>query len=135
MWTSTLGAWLGSVSTVAIISVTIQDFDGIVKATCTNNWAEYLVQLIGPNGAVAILSLLWINTTCSAASRLLSGTPQFPPTFRQVSLTVNKPQRVTYAIARDGVLFQSTSEDLIGTGCQLMRPSRSTFKALQSLVP
>jgi hypothetical protein len=33
------------------------------SATYANNWAEYLVQLIGPQGAVAILSLLWVDST------------------------------------------------------------------------
>ena len=64
----------------------MQDFDGIISATYANNWAEYLVQLIGENGAVAILSLLWVDSTCATASCFMSA------------------QRVTYAISRDGVL-------------------------------
>lgn len=38
----------------------IQDFDGIVAAGFTNNWAEYLIQLVGENGAVALLSILQV---------------------------------------------------------------------------
>lgn len=83
---STLCAWVLSVPTLIIILFCMQDFDGIISALYLNNWAEYLVQLIGPNGAVAILSLLWIDSTCATASCFLSA------------------QRVTYAISRDGVL-------------------------------
>ena len=64
----------------------MQDFDAIVAATYSNNWAEYLVQLIGPDGAVAILALLWVDSTCATASCFMSA------------------QRVTFAISRDGVL-------------------------------
>lgn len=86
MWLATLTAWLGSIPTLIIILFCIQDFDGIVSASYSNNWAEYLVQLIGPKGAVAILSLLWVDSTCATASCFLSA------------------QRVTFAISRDGVL-------------------------------
>src|SRR5947209_3083472 len=55
-------------------------------AAYTNNWAEYLIQVIGPGGAVAVLSLLWIDSTCACASSFLS------------------TQRVIYAISRDNVL-------------------------------
>lgn len=64
----------------------MQDFDGIVSATYSNNWAEYLVQLVGPDGAVALLVLLWLDSTCATASCFMSA------------------QRVTFAISRDGVL-------------------------------
>ena len=83
---STLSAWLLSVPTLIIILFCLQDFDGIVNATYANNWAEYLVQLVGPRGACAILSLLWIDSTCATASCFMSA------------------QRVTFAISRDGVL-------------------------------
>lgn len=86
MWMSTLSAWLLSIPTLLIILFCMQDFDGIVSATYSNNWAEYLVQTIGPKGAVAILSLLWVDSTCAAASCFMSA------------------QRVTFAISRDGVL-------------------------------
>jgi amino acid transporter len=86
MWMSTLSAWLMSVPTLIIILFCIQDFDGIIAGTYANNWAEYLVQLVGPNGAVAILSLLWVDSTCATASCFMSA------------------QRVTYAISRDGIL-------------------------------
>ncbi|TVY15035.1 Thiamine transporter thi9 [Lachnellula arida] len=86
MWMSTLSAWLMSVPTLIIILFCMQDFDGIINGTYANNWAEYLVQLVGPNGAVAILSLLWVDSTCATASCFMSA------------------QRVTYAISRDGIL-------------------------------
>ena len=86
MWMSTLSAWLLSVPTLIMILFCLQDFDGIVNAAYSNNWAEYLVQLIGAKGAVAILSLLWVDSTCATASCFMSA------------------QRVTFAISRDGVL-------------------------------
>jgi amino acid transporter len=86
MWMSTLSAWLMSVPTLIIILFYIQDFDGIIAGTYANNWAEYLIQLVGLNGAVAILSLLWVDSTCATASCFMSA------------------QRVTYAISRDGIL-------------------------------
>ncbi|KAK0919999.1 hypothetical protein LTR91_005298 [Friedmanniomyces endolithicus] len=86
MWISTLTAWVLSVPTLIIILFCIQDFDGIISATYSNNWAEYLVQTVGSKGAVAILSILWIDSTCAAASCFMSA------------------QRVTFAISRDGVL-------------------------------
>ncbi|KIW91483.1 uncharacterized protein Z519_07449 [Cladophialophora bantiana CBS 173.52] len=86
IYTSTFSAWILSVPTLIIILFCMQDFDGIISATYANNWAEYLVQLIGENGAVAILSMLWVDSTCATASCFMSA------------------QRVTYAISRDGVL-------------------------------
>lgn len=64
----------------------MQDFDGIVSADYSNNWAEYLIQLLGENAAVAVLVVLWIDSTCATTSCFLSA------------------QRVTFAISRDGVL-------------------------------
>lgn len=64
----------------------MQDFDGIVSATYPNNWAEYLVQLVGDNGAVCLLVLVWLDSTCATATCFFSA------------------QRVTFAISRDGVL-------------------------------
>ena len=86
IWVSTFSALFLSVPTLVIILICMQDFEGIISATYANNWAEYLVQLIGENGAVAILSLLWVDSTCATASCFMSA------------------QRVTYAISRDGVL-------------------------------
>ncbi|KAJ9609783.1 hypothetical protein H2200_006111 [Cladophialophora chaetospira] len=86
IYVSTFSAWLLSIPTLIIILFCMQDFDGIISATYANNWAEYLVQLIGENGAVGILSLLWVDSTCATASCFMSA------------------QRVTYAISRDGVL-------------------------------
>ena len=84
--TASRSAWLLSIPTLIIILFCLQDFDGIVSATYSNNWAEYLVQTIGRKGAVAILSLLWVDSTCATASCFMSA------------------QRVTFAISRDGVL-------------------------------
>jgi amino acid transporter len=86
MWMSTLSAWVLSVPTLIIILFCLQDFEGIISATYSNNWAEYLVQLVGKKGAIAILSLLWVDSTCATASCFMSA------------------QRVTFAISRDGVL-------------------------------
>jgi amino acid transporter len=83
---STLSAWLLSIPTLIIVLFCMQDFEGIISASYSNNWAEYLVQLVGPKGAVAILSILWVDSTCATASCFLSA------------------QRVTFAISRDGVL-------------------------------
>jgi amino acid transporter len=86
IYMSTFSAWILSVPTLIIILFCMQDFEGIIGAAYANNWAEYLVQLVGENGAVAILSLLWVDSTCATASCFMSA------------------QRVTYAISRDGVL-------------------------------
>jgi len=86
MYMATFSGWLLSIPTLILVLFCIQDFDGIISGTYTNNWAEYLVQLVGENGAVAILSLLWIDSTCATASCFMSA------------------QRVTYAISRDHVL-------------------------------
>ncbi|MAD87048.1 MAG: hypothetical protein CL912_29165 [Deltaproteobacteria bacterium] len=86
MWMATLSAWVMSVPTLIIILFCIQDFDGIINGSYANNWAAYLVQLVGQNGAVAILCLLWVDSTCATASCFMSA------------------QRVTYAISRDGIL-------------------------------
>ena len=83
---STLSAWLLSIPTLIIVLFCMQDFHGIISASYSNNWAEYLVQLLGPKGAVAILSILWVDSTCATASCFMSA------------------QRVTFAISRDGVL-------------------------------
>lgn len=64
----------------------MQDFDTIVAASYANNWAEYLIQLLGEDAAVAVLIILWIDSTCATASCFMSA------------------QRVTFAISRDGVL-------------------------------
>lgn len=72
--------------TLIMVFFCMQDFDGIISANYTNNWAAYLVQLLGENGAVAMLVILWIDSTCAAASCFMSA------------------QRVTFAISRDGVL-------------------------------
>ncbi|KAH8780967.1 amino acid or gaba permease, partial [Diaporthe sp. PMI_573] len=84
MWAGTLCSWL--LSTLIIILFCMQDFDGIVSATYSNNWAEYLVQLVGEDGAVFLLVLVWLDSTCATATCFLSA------------------QRVTFAISRDGVL-------------------------------
>jgi amino acid transporter len=74
------------VPTLIIILYCIQDFDAIVAATYSNNYAEYLLQLLGHDGTIAILILLWLDGTCATASCMMSA------------------QRVTFAIARDNVL-------------------------------
>lgn len=72
--------------TLVLVLFCMQDFDGIISAGYSNNWAEYLIQLLGENAAVAVLVILWIDSTCATASCFMSA------------------QRVTFAISRDGVL-------------------------------
>lgn len=63
MWMSTLSGYLLSVPTLIMLLFCIQDFDGIISATYSNNFAEYLLQIVGPKGAIALLSILWIDST------------------------------------------------------------------------
>lgn len=86
MWAATLSAWLLSVPTLILVLFCMQDFDGIINASYSNNWAEYLIQLLGVDGAVVVLIVLWVDSTCATASCFMSA------------------QRVTFAISRDGVL-------------------------------
>lgn len=83
---ATLSGWMISVPTLIVLLFCIQDFDGIIGGSYANNFAEYLVQLIGPRGATATLSLLWLDSTCATVSCFTSA------------------QRVTYAVSRDGLL-------------------------------
>lgn len=76
--------------TLLLVFFCMQDFDGIISAGYTNNWAAYLIQLLGSeDAAVAVLVILWVDSTCATASCFLSA------------------QRVTFAISRDGVLPMS----------------------------
>lgn len=104
MWAATLSAWVLSVpvrnplprlktpansdrgQTLILVLFCMQDFDGIISAEYSNNWAEYLIQLLGEDAAVGVLVILWIDSTCATASCFMSA------------------QRVTFAISRDGVL-------------------------------
>ena len=86
MWTGTLATWLGSIPTLALVLLCMQNFMGIVNANYANNWAAYLVQLVGPKGAVAILSFTWLDGILSTGVCILAA------------------QRITFAIARDGIL-------------------------------
>lgn len=63
--------------------------------------AAYLVQLVGKRGAVAILALTWID------GLLLTG------------VCVLSAQRITYAIARDGMLPYSRVFSKVSTGHHL----------------
>lgn len=86
MWTGTLTTWLASIPTLALIILCMQNFMGVVNGGYANNWAEYLVQLVGPKGAVAILVFTWLDGILCTGVCILSC------------------QRITFAIARDGVL-------------------------------
>ncbi|KAI7478550.1 hypothetical protein KC351_g8116 [Hortaea werneckii] len=70
MWTGSISTWLLSVLTLIM----------------PNNWAEYLVQLVGHRGAAAILAFTWIDGLLCTGVIFLSA------------------QRITYAVARDGIL-------------------------------
>ncbi|KAI7230885.1 hypothetical protein KC343_g1535 [Hortaea werneckii] len=86
MWTGSISTWLLSVLTLIMVLFCMQDFMGIVNGTYPNNWAEYLVQLTGRRGAAAILAFTWIDGLLCTGVIFLSA------------------QRITYAVARDGIL-------------------------------
>ncbi|KAI4192001.1 MAG: hypothetical protein LQ348_003307 [Seirophora lacunosa] len=86
MWLSTVSTTIFSIPTLVLILYCIQDFEALISATYANNWAEFLVQVIGPRGATAILILNWIDCTCATAAVILSAT------------------RVTFALSRDKIL-------------------------------
>ncbi|KAF2095068.1 amino acid transporter [Rhizodiscina lignyota] len=86
MWTGTIATWLGSIPTLILVLLCMQNFMGIVNGEFPNNWAEYLVQLVGNKGAVAILIFTWLDGILCTGVCLLSA------------------QRITFAIARDGIL-------------------------------
>lgn len=86
MWVGTLATWLLSIPTLILVLFCMQNFTGIVNGAYPNNWAEYLVQLVGPKGAIAILAFTWIDGLLAIGVCMLSA------------------QRITYAIARDGIL-------------------------------
>ncbi|KIX05681.1 uncharacterized protein Z518_03653 [Rhinocladiella mackenziei CBS 650.93] len=58
IYMSTFSAWLQSIPTLIIVLFCMQDLEGVVSVTYANNWAEYLVQLVDENGALAVLSRL-----------------------------------------------------------------------------
>jgi amino acid transporter len=86
MYIGTVASWLLSVPTVIIMLLCIQDFNGIASGTYTNNFAVYLLQIVGKKGTVTILVLCWLDAMLNTAVCFMSA------------------QRVTYAIARDGIL-------------------------------
>ena len=47
MWTGTLTTWLASIPTLALVILCMQNFMGVVNGGYANNWAAYLVQLVG----------------------------------------------------------------------------------------
>lgn len=86
MWLSTVSTTILSIPTLVLVLFCIQDFDALISATYANNWAEFLIQVVGPRGATAILIMNWIDCTCATAAVILSA------------------QRVTFAISRDNIL-------------------------------
>jgi len=62
------------------------DLQSIIDGEFANNWAVYLVQLVGPKGAITVLTFIWIDSSLGLMVCILSC------------------QRITYAIARDGIL-------------------------------
>lgn len=86
MWLGVLASWCLSVPTLLVFLFCIQNLDAINSAKYSNNFAELLVQTVGRNGAAAILIICWIDNSIQLCVCILSA------------------QRVTYAIARDGVL-------------------------------
>jgi len=86
MWTGTIATWLLSIPTLLMTIFCMQDLMGIVNGSYPNNWAEYLVQLVGRDGAVVILLFIWLDSLLCCGISVLSA------------------QRITYALARDGIL-------------------------------
>lgn len=86
MWTGTLATWLFSIPILALVLLCMQDFLGVVNGGYANNWAAYLVQLVGKKSAVAILVFIWIDGVLCTGVCILSA------------------QRITFAIARDRIL-------------------------------
>jgi amino acid transporter len=86
MWLSTVTTTILSIPTLVLVLYCIQDFDALISATYANNWAEFLVQVVGTRGATAILVMNWIDCTCATAATMLSA------------------QRVTFALSRDHIL-------------------------------
>lgn len=82
----TLATWLLSVPTLIMILFCLRDLDGIVNGAYHNNWAAYLVQLVGRRGAIVCLVFVWIDSCIGLAVCILSC------------------QRITYAASRDGIL-------------------------------
>lgn len=101
MWTGTIACWLASIPTLALVMICMQDFLGVVNGGYPNNWAAYLVQLVGPKGAVAILTFTWIDGILCTGVCVLSA------------------QRITFAIARDGILPFSRIWSRVTTGHHL----------------
>jgi amino acid transporter len=86
IWLSTFSTAILSIPTLIMILFCIQDYEALISATYANNWAEFLVQVVGPHGAVAILVLNWVDCTCATTANIISA------------------QRVTFAISRDNIL-------------------------------
>lgn len=86
IYIATFSGWVLSVPTLFVILACLQDLNGVVAASYSNNFAEYLVQLLGERGAVAVLVVLWVDSVCGTAANFMSA------------------QRVTYAMARDHIL-------------------------------
>lgn len=75
-----------SIPTLAPVMLCMQNFLGVVNGGYPNNWAAYLVQLIGTKGAVAVLVFTWLDGILCTGVCVLSA------------------RRITFAIARDGIL-------------------------------
>ncbi|RCI16332.1 hypothetical protein L249_3164 [Ophiocordyceps polyrhachis-furcata BCC 54312] len=99
MWLSTFSTAALSIPTLVLILFCIQDFDALIAAPYANNWAQFLVDVVGRRGATAILVISWIDCTCSTTACLLSA------------------QRVAFAISRDNILpGSSLFKEVSGTG-------------------
>jgi amino acid transporter len=67
----------------------MHDFMAVAGGSYGNNFAEILLQIVGKNGTMTLCILCWLDGTCCTTICILSA------------------QRVTYAIARDGMLLGS----------------------------
>jgi len=86
MWTGTLATWLLSIPTLILLLCCVRDFMAMANSSYANSFAELALQALGPQGAIVVCVLCWIDGTCCTMICILSA------------------QRVTYAIARDGLL-------------------------------
>ena len=71
MWTGTLATWLLSIPTLALTILCMQDFMGVVNGGYANNWAEYLVQLVGRRAAIGLMVLFWLDNSLCASICIL----------------------------------------------------------------
>ncbi|KAL1302438.1 hypothetical protein AAFC00_002830 [Neodothiora populina] len=86
MWLGVLGNIVVSIPTLIMLLFCLPDLEVVLNSTYPNSFASYCEQLLGPTGAAAVLIIPWTDGAITMIVAFLS------------------LQRVTYAIARDGIL-------------------------------